>query len=81
MKNRSYVVLNLKDEYSRCMIPDVTLGDRGWKVDGPQRETARFEGEPRMRVRVFDKTDDRSGKRTREPIITFNLKHYQSCIS
>ena len=36
MKSSSCIVLNLKDEYTRCMIPNVTLGDRGWNVDGPQ---------------------------------------------
>ena len=29
MKNSNAIILNLKDEYSRCKIPDFTLGERG----------------------------------------------------
>ena len=39
MKNSGAVILNLKEEYSRCIIPDVGLGERGWKEWGDPRES------------------------------------------
>ena len=78
MKSSDCIVLNLKDEYSRCMIPDITLGDRGWNIDKPQRQTAKFEGKPRIRVRGVDKTEDINSRRARELIITFSRKSRQN---
>ena len=37
MKNSKSITLNLKDAYSRCIIPDIKLGERGWREVGPQR--------------------------------------------
>ena len=48
MKNSQAVMLNLKDECTRCIIPDIKLEDRGWKVGGPQRKSSKFEGEPKL---------------------------------
>ena len=41
MKNSKAIILNLKDEYSKCIVPDFTLGERGLGVQGQQRECAK----------------------------------------
>ena len=48
MKNSKAIILNLKDEYTRCIIPDLKLEDRGWNLEGTQRDSAKFEGTPRL---------------------------------
>ena len=79
MKNSQSVVLNLKDEYTRCIIPDITLGDRGWQIGGPQRPTSRLAGEPRLRIRGSDDpdlTEDtlKVTRRPKVPVIVFTRK-------
>ena len=74
MKRSKCINLNLKDEYTRCMIPDVTLGDISWQVDGRQRECAKIDYAPRRReenlstvhnVEILLTDRQTNGKRTR----------------
>ena len=54
MKNSPSVILNLKDEYSRCLVPDIPLGDRGWNDEGEQRSSAKTDREPLERTTAFE---------------------------
>ena len=50
MKNSRSIILNRKEDYSRCIVPDLGLHDRGWREDGrPKRDTAKFEGTVKCR--------------------------------
>ena len=51
MKNSIAVILNSKDEYNRCIVPDISLKDRGWNEGVFQRQYAKFEGKVRPRTK------------------------------
>ena len=51
MNNSKAIILNLKDEYSRCIVPDFKLGERWWREEGQQRECTKTVERPRERVR------------------------------
>ena len=76
MKNTKAVILNSKDEYQRCIVPDIPLTDRGWIIGGPQRPEARTDSTPKQReVRLKleeQKPDKKSNtRRKRLKIIEF----------
>ena len=83
MKNSGSIIMNLKEEYSRCIVPDINLGERGWREGGaPQRESAKFSGEVKMReskeentVRTVSSTDDvKPSRRKRMIEIKFKMR-------
>ena len=76
MKNCPGISMNLREEYSRCMIPDVILSDRGWQETGPQRESANIDPKDSKRVIPFMKNDDEKIERRmiRNKEIEFKLK-------
>ena len=42
-------MLNLKDEYNRCVIPDIALGERQWR-EGAHSTEVKIEKPPRRRI-------------------------------
>ena len=73
MKNSISIVLNMRDEYARCLIPDIPLVDRGRVEGGPQRQEAVTNKSPRKHERhsvAEIAQEDKEKKTQRRKILT-----------
>ena len=73
IKNSKAVIMNLKEEYVRCLIPDIPLRDRGWIEGGPQRPETKTDDTPRLKKVVLtdvDKSKDTKKSTRRERMTT-----------
>ena len=80
MKTSTAVIMNLKDEYSRCLIPDEPLSDREWKEGDPQRESAliTYPARGKVEVKVGDKSvPNIPKKRPRATVTKFKKIKYK----
>ena len=50
MKSSTAVIMNDRDGYTRCVIPNLPMGDRTWIPGEPQRLSAVTNVEPREHV-------------------------------
>ena len=77
MKNTQAVVLNSKDEYQRCIVPDIPLTDRGWVAGGPQRPEARTDSTPKqreVRLKLEEQKPDKKTNTRRKRLKTIEFR-------
>ena len=64
--------MNLREEYSRYLILDIILSDRGWQETGPQRESARIDPKDVKRIIPFNKDEKVERRMIRNKVIGFS---------
>ena len=69
MKNSPAIIMNLKYEYTGCVIPDLPLSDRGWIKEGPQRQSAKIDYPQKsdyqdkiQKKQAYNQTEDQDSK-------------------
>ena len=80
MKKGDCIIMNLKDEYSRCCIPDYPQGERRWPEGGVIPNHAKTDRNPRLRIECREpevSNDKIDSRRKRQKKISFVRKVYK----